>query len=515
MFLLLDKTFLTAINTLSDTMEYSDDDMDFSVDNNPFAGSNHCFSSGIRSIDENNGSESERDNDSESESESDDDNDGNDNDNDDIDNTNITAIEEDTTTTATEITNISITTFEIIKDTVYYKIQNTNNNTHVLRRYNDFKSLRNYLCKFYPYLFIPPIPEKHSISRFFKNPFHYKNDISIIELRIRLLNYFIRRIINNKKLSISDIWCKFIDPYIDNWLSVLNSPPFTNLSTNSLLLIQTQNPTKPSPYFSFIPIPPLNLLKKFQNELNDEVFKNLENILKIIHKISINLESKIKDIIHCLNGLRGNMVELGGFLNIFSILENQNINIENFGNKIDLNFLNIEVLINNLIILFKEPLIIIKNSISYMLQMLHFRKLKELQLIYFKNIILQKQMKLKSLIKKLNPIDPIPINKKSSSPSINLAISNMNNQSTISISRSPEAKKLLINEIKLLNNELNNLLPCFKLLNNDVKFLSINVERSVNNEFTEILNLFSNVMNNWAGTEYGDYLKKCTEVWSK
>ncbi|KAG0683603.1 hypothetical protein C6P42_000631 [Pichia californica] len=542
---------------------------DFSHDNNPFAGSNHYYSNGINDmiISSNNNDDDNNNND---------DNADNDNDNlietssilnDDIDNNTSYDFANNTTTSLpisiseqptlylpindnnnknNEINQLLnspyiIKSFEIGKDfkgskTVFYKIENIINKTFTLRRYNDFKSLRNYLCKFYPYLFIPPIPEKHSISRFLKNPFNYKNDLSIIELRIRLLNYFLFKINLNNKLSNSQIMIKFLDPLINNWLNCLKFPPFTNLSSNSILLVSTKNPTKPSPYFSFLPIPPINLIKNFNTDLNNKIFKNLEIKLKFLLKISYNLEFKSKNLIKFLQSLRINMVEFGGFLNIFSIIENQNFKIEKFGNKIDLNFLNIEILINNLIIKIKEPLIILKNSIIYLLQLLHFRKLKELQLIYFQNIILKKQLKLKSLILILNPnlnsnlksnkllLPILNSNSNSNSPSLNIVIQNINSSTSSSSSIkndnnpkiSNETKKLYIDEIKILNNELNqNLLPCFKNLSDDVNFLSTQVEKNVNLELENLFNLIIKIIYDWKSNVWGEYLTNCLKLWEK
>lgn len=423
-----------------------------------------------------------------------------------------------------------ISTFEILKDykgtrTIYYKIENSAANTHILRRYNDFRSLRSYLSKFYPYLFIPPIPEKHSLSRFLKNPFNYKSDMSIIELRIRLLNYFLMKINNHPTLSTSPIVVKFLDPLINNWNSCLNSPPFTNLSSNSFLLVSTRNPTKPSPYFSYLPIPPLTLLKTFSTRLNSQVFQKLENQLKIFLKIIVNLETKMKNLIKTLNALRVNLVEFGAVLNIFSIMENQNYNIEKFGNKIDLNFLNIEILSTNLSIKIKEPLIIMKNSVIYLLQMLHFRKLKELQFVYFQNIIQKKQSRLKSLVNSINTQPILPAldpnsSEPISSPSLNLAIENMklkNKSHQITVENlSNESKQQILSEIKTLNNELNsNLVPCFKFLLDDVQFLSVQVEKNTKHELKHLLQMMSTLQQNWKSNVWGEYFASCLDVWKK
>lgn len=532
---------------------------DFSHDNNPFAGSNHFYSNGILNpTPDLDTDEAKEDN----EQHGDHNDDGNDDDDGDGDTFATSSLLDDEANTTSKSLPISaseqptfyapppqlhrpavpdsptqqpspytIRTFEVGKDfkgskTIFYKIENTINDTFTLRRYNDFKSLRSYLCKFYPYLFIPPIPEKHSISRFLKNPFNYKNDISIIELRIRLLNYFLSKLNSIPQLSNSSITIKFLDPLITNWLNCLKYPPFTNISSNSILLVSTRNPTKPSPYFSFLPIPPLALLKNFNTELNSTVFQKLELNLKIFLKISVNLESKIKKLIKTLHSLRLNMVEFGGFLNIFSIIENQNSKIEKFGNKIDLNFLNIEILINNLIIKIKEPLIILKNSIIYLLQMLHFRKLKELQLVYFQNIILKKQAKLRSLLNSINVNHSntetqkrnfININS-SNSPSLNLAIQNMKSTSSHSAasvnSLSDETKQLIKNEIKIMNNDLDqNLIPCFTNLLDDVNFLSTQVEKNVNLEFSSLLQLLTKILGDWNSNVWGEYLTNCLKLW--
>lgn len=422
---------------------------------------------------------------------------------------------------------LAIKTFQILKDfkgtkTVFYKIENSITNTFVLRRYNDFKSLRSYLCKFYPYLFVPPIPEKHSISRFFKNPFNYKNDVTIIELRIGLLNYFLAKLASSSTLSSSTILLKFLDPLNINWASCLNSPPFTNLSSNSLLLISTENPTKPSPYFSYLPIPPLSLLRRFSSKLNTEIFSTLEIKLKIFLKIVINLEIKVKNLVKLLNLLRVNLVKFGGFLNIFSILENQNSIIEKFGNKIDLNFLNIEILVSKLTAKIRKPIIIVKNSLIYLLQMLHFRKLKELQLVYFQNQILRKQKHLKSLIGSVNSIRKQNIvgPDHTDSPSLRLAYENIVKRDELTTANienlSIESKRQIANNINLLNNELNsNLLPCYKNLVMDVEFLSVNVEESTNSEFKNLLGLILQLQDDWKSNVWGEYLENCLKIWKE
>ncbi|GME81958.1 unnamed protein product [Ambrosiozyma monospora] len=166
---------------------------------------------------------------------------------------------------------IKVCGFEIIRDfknvkTVFYKIQLDLISSVVLRRYSDFASLRSFLIKFFQTKVIPPIPEKHSLGKLIKNPFNYKSDTHIIERRTRLLEFFLNELISDDEIRNSEILTKFLDPGEKNWSQLLNSPPFTLLSAKSILLTSPKDPTKPNPYISYLPLPPVGLLKKYNSD---------------------------------------------------------------------------------------------------------------------------------------------------------------------------------------------------------------------------------------------------------
>ncbi|ODV83272.1 hypothetical protein CANARDRAFT_203478 [[Candida] arabinofermentans NRRL YB-2248] len=150
----------------------------------------------------------------------------------------------------------------------------------------------------------------------------------------------------------------------------------------------------------------------------------IKNILIII----INLESIIKKLIKNFEKNKLTLVELGGFFNIFSILEEQHQKIESFGNKIDLTFLNIELLIKSITIKILEPLMILRLTLISMIQLLNFRKLKELQLTYLQEIILKKQSRMKSIIERLiseYKLNEVLMENNINSPSVNKALNEL------------------------------------------------------------------------------------------
>lgn len=157
--------------------------------------------------------------------------------------------------------------------------------------------------------------------------------------------------------------------------------------------------------------------------------------------------------------------------------------------------------------------------------MLHFRKLKELQFVYFQNIIQKKQSRLKSLVNSINTQPILPAldpnsSEPISSPSLNLAIENMklkNKSHQITVENlSNESKQQILSEIKTLNNELNsNLVPCFKFLLDDVQFLSVQVEKNTKHELKHLLQMMSTLQQNWKSNVWGEYFASCLDVWKK
>ncbi|KAJ2549535.1 Sorting nexin, cytoplasm-to-vacuole targeting pathway/endosomal sorting, partial [Coemansia sp. RSA 1933] len=93
----------------------------------------------------------------------------------------------------------------------------------VRRRYSEFESLRNCLCRLYPTFIVPPIPEKHSLTQYAVLQKRAKEDQYIIERRKRLLERFLNHIVENPILSSEHIFHRFMENGV-SWTEVLHSP---------------------------------------------------------------------------------------------------------------------------------------------------------------------------------------------------------------------------------------------------------------------------------------------------
>ncbi|GME85833.1 unnamed protein product [[Candida] boidinii] len=446
---------------------------------------------------------------------------------------------------------IKITGYEILRDyknskTVFYKIE-LESGDQVLRRYSDFASLRIFLLKLFQTRVIPPIPEKHSLGKLIKNPFNFKSDKHVIEQRIRMLNYFLDTLRSCNEIKNSNVLKKFLDPQEKNWEKVLHNPPFTTISSRSILLTSSRNPNIPNPYLTYLPNPSIYLSKKYNSKLNSSIFFPLECKIKKLLNITLKLEICIKKLIKDLQQQKESMAELGGLFNIFSIMEDYQklLILENFGNKIDMTFLGIDVLIKSLIIKVKEPLLIYKLTLRGMLQLLNFRKLKELQLSYFQEIVLRKQSRMRSIIAALNSelkLQEVLHESVLESPSLNRALENLrlrHSRHDLYSSSSLDYQKLtpvksknsnddsqnseisksvqdhLLEELQTTNHDLTEkYIPCLNNLRDDVHYLSIQVENNINSELNSLILKLHNIIIFWKIDFQSEFQKEKSSVWN-
>jgi hypothetical protein len=68
---------------------------------------------------------------------------------------------------------------------------------------------------------VPPIPEKHSVADYAARPTKAKEDVSIIELRKRMLAVFLNRCRKMKDIREDGVWWRFLDPNV-SWVSSIN-----------------------------------------------------------------------------------------------------------------------------------------------------------------------------------------------------------------------------------------------------------------------------------------------------
>lgn len=441
--------------------------------------------------------------------------------------------------------------------------------TKVHRRYSDFVSLRLYLVKFFQTKVMPPIPERHSLGRLLRHPFGYTMDSQIISRRIRLLNYFLNRIQEDRMIRECQLMRKFLNPDIRYWFQALEGPPFTSLSSKSILLTSPRDPTTPSAYFSYLPLPKRNQVHHYKSEIEDTVFVPIEKKVTEMEKVVKRLEKACNMMIRDLNENRKELIEMGGFFNIFSIVEDEHEVIEGFGDKVDMTFINIEVLANDLTCKVKEKLMIIRLTLHAISKVLEFRKLKEIQHALLENTIIKKQMRLQGIINRAlseKRIDEVLLEGSIQSPSLTRAISDLKvkrkalerldeagkqrsgddgqtskekdyigwRKAALAI-EDPElgesgelstgrlqtkrieamSERELQIELARLGSELNwKLIPCFEELSGDIKFMSIEVEANVNQELRLIVKMLHELSLDWKNDVYGSYSKKCGEIWS-
>ena len=94
----------------------------------------------------------------------------------------------------------------LIKDGVTsftsYKLQGTKIPEPINRRYRDFAALRKKLVEWWPGVFIPNIPHKKTVGN---------TDKEIVDLRIAMINRFLKKLSNIDFLFNSDIMNYFLE----------------------------------------------------------------------------------------------------------------------------------------------------------------------------------------------------------------------------------------------------------------------------------------------------------------
>lgn len=322
----------------------------------------------------------------------------------------------------------------------------------VTRRYSEFHSLHHVLTRLLPTVIIPPIPSKHSIIKYFLNPINAENDSKIIAMRQRRLMAFLNHC--NAIVEINQLitFQKFLDPnYL--WKDILNSPPISILPTNNLLA-PPLNPTKPSPLHLLLPSPTtINTnIGKFLSSLNlttEELesfhlndFHSFETQLTQFLNVLQPLLQRVKNNKFHIHSVSSQFAELGAYFNALSLentstsspddaFKNLPMAIEKIGHSYDVNYVTLEILIENLQNLIEEPLIDLIKFIQDSKRIIIFKNLKFVQY----QIIINTIEKRKSRLNELNDFDnkmhrlDVALNRDAiTSPTVANAVRNMNKQ---------------------------------------------------------------------------------------
>lgn len=320
----------------------------------------------------------------------------------------------------------------------------------VTRRFSEFHSLHHILTRLLPTVVIPPIPSKHSIIKYFLNPINAENDSKIISMRQRRLMAFLNHCNAIDEIKQLVTFQKFLDPN-HLWKDILNSPPISILPSNNLLA-PPLNPTKPSPLHLLLPsATTMNKnIGKFlssQNFTTEELesfhltdFHNLETQISLYINTLQPLLQRVKNNKFHIHSVSSQFAELGAYYNALS-LENTSTSpdaikslpmaIEKIGHSYDVNYVTLEILIENLQNSIEEPLMDLIKFIQDSKRIIIFKNLKFVQYEIIINTIERRKLRLNELNdfeNKMQRLD-VALNRDAiTSPTVANAVRNMNLQ---------------------------------------------------------------------------------------
>lgn len=376
------------------------------------------------------------------------------------------------------------------------------NQIELKRRYSEFDSFRASLVKLFPTFIIPPIPEKHSVVKYFLNPINAKNDLKIIEKRKRMLASFLNGCLRIPNIKDSIVWNKFLDPTV-SWIEVLNSPPISLLPSSSLLA-PPLNPTKPSPLHLLLPIPQSGTINNFRPREEDKEiskeFKEYEQIFKVYKSYTSPLAKSMKKQKRHFKGLVKDLGELGAYYNAFSLEGNFNLatGIEKTGQAIDINFINSEAFAFKILTTLEEPIVEINQFSNETLNVINFRKLKEVQLFIIDTTIKRRNQRIESLKnaqEQANRLEEVLKRNAEQSPTIAAAVKRLEEgqsvhkvspwtrlfagkSNTNDVSMMNEEQRMI--EVDKIEKEIVKLNECLKVVLKDLDQVNESIKRNLN-----------------------------------
>ncbi|KAL1915855.1 uncharacterized protein VTP21DRAFT_6243 [Calcarisporiella thermophila] len=275
------------------------------------------------------------------------------------------------------------------------------------RRYSEFESLRNSLCKLYPTALVPPIPEKHSFTDYATMQNRVKDDVVMIEKRKRMLQTFLNRLAEHPILSTAHAFHRFLD--VVPWSEVLHQPPLNNLPKNPHMVSPTKakssgNNTDSASSSGLLPnlpnpSPTQKLRQPDMRFADSEAFTN-----KFIECMSLNVDKSQRRVVKRLGELANDYSELGAIYNGFSLNETGALAnaIEKVGQAIDSSYVSTGEMIATLESEFAEPIQEYTQYGQHIKQVLKYRHLKHLQVEVTEDNLESKRAMLETLEKTEN-----------------------------------------------------------------------------------------------------------------
>ncbi|KAL1953303.1 hypothetical protein VTO42DRAFT_3033 [Malbranchea cinnamomea] len=291
----------------------------------------------------------------------------------------------------------------------------------VRRRYSEFSSLRSTLVNLHPTLIIPPIPEKHSVVDYAARPTKAKEDITIIELRKRMLAVFLNRCRRMKEVREDGVWWKFLDPNV-SWNEVLHTHPVSSIPKNNLKA-PPLDPANPTPAHAYLPVPSSSAKlktpsdaavpaggfphrfpppsRKLSEQELDPYFISFEASTRELELLlQGNIDKVNRRTLAHLTSLSADLMELGARYNGFSLSEASPTvaaAIERVGQAADTSYIATEELSANLGANFAEPMRESAQFAGVVRGVLRYRVLKRIQEEMTRDEIHKKKALLESL----------------------------------------------------------------------------------------------------------------------
>ncbi|KAG0043150.1 Sorting nexin, cytoplasm-to-vacuole targeting pathway/endosomal sorting [Gryganskiella cystojenkinii] len=267
----------------------------------------------------------------------------------------------------------------------------------VKRRYSEFESLRKVLCRIYPTLIVPPIPEKHSISNYANIQNKSKEDAAMVEKRKRMLQKFLNRLAKHEILSYEHVFHRFLEAGV-SWSELMHCPPISTLPKNPLNATLTASsssaslarspsmPASPSASSQSSPGPatpagavaPPPLRQPDPRFIDSEVFTQ-----KFANQLSGSMDRSQKKVVRKLGEIANDNSDLGATLNGFSLSESESIPlanaIEKIGQAVDSSFMATTALMQALEVNVNEPMQEYVQYANIIKSILKFRHQKHIQ----------------------------------------------------------------------------------------------------------------------------------------
>ncbi|KAJ1723220.1 Sorting nexin, cytoplasm-to-vacuole targeting pathway/endosomal sorting [Coemansia erecta] len=283
----------------------------------------------------------------------------------------------------------------------------------VKRRYSEFESLRNCLCRLYPTFIVPPIPEKHSLTQYAVLQKRAKEDQYIIERRKRMLEHFLNHLAEHPILSSEHVFHRFLENGV-SWTEVLHSPVITSLPKSPLYSSPSKAPGSSIADGTSLQLPKIAATNSFAGDvpIPSSALAPIRNVearwmdcelftSKFTNQFSGVIEKNQARIYRKLGELSTDCAELGAALNGFSLLEYPEglaAAIERVGQAVDSSYIEINQLLGQMEAEVGEPMHEYSQYALVIKQVLRFRLLKNLQMDGVQDALARQRSKLETLL---------------------------------------------------------------------------------------------------------------------